>query len=131
MDTSKDHWPSKHLLNVDNTLTSKSLDEASRGYLQAEAVCKSWGESLISLSRPPLNERAIGLTSDDVARLTPKFWRIHLDPIWTCSGPAFTIMAIQYNLVVGTLRMFSKGRSDLRTIIDDLMVYKALCVRFD
>ncbi|PBK93467.1 hypothetical protein ARMGADRAFT_1012355 [Armillaria gallica] len=109
MDTSKDHWPSKHLLNVDNTLTSKSLDEASRGYLQAEAVCKSWG-----------------LTSDDVARLTPKFWRIHLDPIWTSSGPAFTIMAIQFNLVVGTLRMFSKGRSDLRAIIDDLMVYKAL-----
>ncbi|KAK0234214.1 hypothetical protein IW262DRAFT_1470776 [Armillaria fumosa] len=66
------------------------------------------------------------MTSDDVERLTPKFWRIHLDPIWTCSGPAFTIMAIQYNLVVGTLRMFSKGRSDLRAIIDDLMVYKAL-----
>ncbi|SJL07060.1 related to acyl-CoA oxidase [Armillaria ostoyae] len=109
MDTSNEDWPSKHLLDVDNTLTSKSLDEASRGYLQAEAVCKSWG-----------------LTSDDVARLTPKFWRIHLDPIWTCSGPAFTIMAIQYNLVVGTLRMFSKGRSDLRAIIDDMMVYKAL-----
>ncbi|KAK0479622.1 acyl-CoA oxidase [Armillaria novae-zelandiae] len=109
MDTSNDGWPSKHLLDIDNTLISKSLDEASLGYLQAETVCKSWG-----------------LTSDDVARLTPKFWRIHLDPIWTCSGPAFTIMAIQYNLVVGTLRMFSKGRSDLRAIIDDMMVYKAL-----
>ncbi|KAK0185212.1 acyl-CoA oxidase [Armillaria mellea] len=88
MDTSNDDWPSKHLLEVDDTLTSESLDEASRG-----------------------------LTSDDVARLTPKFWQIHLDPIWTCSGPAFTIMAIQYNLVVGTLRI---------AIIDDMMVYKAL-----
>ncbi|KAK0465878.1 uncharacterized protein EV420DRAFT_798851 [Desarmillaria tabescens] len=102
-------WPSKHLLDADDTVTYKSLNEASRSYLRAEAVCKSWG-----------------LTSNDVARLTPKFWRIHLDPIWTCSGPAFTIMAIQYNLVVGTLRMFSKGRSDLRAIIDNIMTYKAL-----
>ncbi|KAK0493001.1 hypothetical protein EDD18DRAFT_1408580 [Armillaria luteobubalina] len=80
---------------------------------------------MIILSRPPLNEWEIGLTSDDVARFTPKFWRIYLGPIWTCSGPAFTIMAIQYNLVVGTLRIFSKGRNDLRGIIDDMMAYKA------
>ncbi|KAK0209245.1 acyl-CoA oxidase [Desarmillaria ectypa] len=96
MDSSNGDWPSKHLLNADDTLASKSLDEASRGYLRAEAVCKSWG-----------------LTSNDVAKLTP-------------NGSAFTIMAIQYNLVVGTLQMFSKGRSDLRAIIDDLMGYKAL-----
>ena len=49
MDASNDDWPSKHLLDVDDTLSSEPLDEASHGYLQAEAVCKSWGESLIIL----------------------------------------------------------------------------------
>ncbi|KAL4756026.1 putative acyl-CoA oxidase [Aspergillus foveolatus] len=64
--------------------------------------------------------RAIARTYD-ILHLTPRFWRIHWDPISAYDFSAHTLLTIQYNLAAGTLAPFLKDRPDLKEIMDRIL----------
>jgi acyl-CoA oxidase len=71
-----------------------------------------------------------GLSLDDIVDLSPRFWKLWLDPRLTRDSAAMTLFTIQYNLVLGTLGMLGSGREDLSVLIQDLLEYKMLFVFF-
>lgn len=82
----------------------------------------------------PLNERlqlsyerarAIGLAYElsrsDILTLSPKFWQLHTDPIWSMDGAAGTLCTLQVNCCAGTLAMFANNRVDLDGTIEQVL----------
>ena len=63
----------------------------------------------------------IDLTADDVLKMTPKFWEMHLDPNIALDYGLFTILAAQINLTVGTLSRYLTSRPDLAPLVDALL----------
>lgn len=61
------------------------------------------------------------LTLNDVLYLTPKFWKLHREPIVALDGAAFTLLSIQTNLFVGTLGPFASKRPELQPIIQSAL----------
>jgi acyl-CoA oxidase len=61
------------------------------------------------------------LTADDVLKMTPKFWEMHLDPNIALDYGLFTILAAQINLTVGTLSRYLDTRPDLAPLVDSLL----------
>lgn len=61
------------------------------------------------------------LSTDDVVNITPKFWQLHVDPLSVMDGSAFALIAIQYNLFVGTVGPFASSRPELRPLIQKAM----------
>ncbi|KAJ6497912.1 acyl-CoA oxidase [Mycena vulgaris] len=96
-----------------NDLFQKHFDPRNRagedGYFRAEAIA-----------------RAHRLTLDDVISLSPKFWKMHIDPIIALDGAATTLLTIQYNLAAGTLGAFVAGRDDVLAIVNDIIDFKAI-----
>ncbi|KAJ3515201.1 hypothetical protein NLJ89_g1901 [Agrocybe chaxingu] len=70
-------------------------EQISLSYARAKAIVKSYG-----------------LTAKDIAGLSPKFWQLHMDPIWSVDGAAGTLCTIQLNLCGGTLCRFAMKHSD-------------------
>ncbi|KAK0367884.1 acyloxidase [Colletotrichum limetticola] len=66
-----------------------------------------------------------GLTVDDIAELTPRFWDFHFDPISSRDMTAFVIATIHLNLCVGTIARFSRERPDLMATLEELVTFKA------
>ncbi|KAK1973357.1 hypothetical protein LZ30DRAFT_26014, partial [Colletotrichum cereale] len=66
-----------------------------------------------------------GLTIDDIAELSPKFWEFHFDPVSSRDMTAFIIATIHLNLCVGTIARFSRERPDLMAILDELQTFRA------
>ncbi|KAJ7184614.1 acyl-CoA dehydrogenase NM domain-like protein [Mycena filopes] len=65
------------------------------------------------------------LKLDDIADLSPKFWTFHSDPIITDDMGATTLLAIQYNLVIGTIMdAVGSERVDLLGLLNDLLEFK-------
>ncbi|KAJ5315397.1 Acyl-CoA dehydrogenase/oxidase [Penicillium atrosanguineum] len=62
-----------------------------------------------------------GLTLKDILYLTPKFWKLHREPIVALDGAAFTLLSIQTNLFVGTLGSFALKRPELQSIIQSAL----------
>ncbi|KAG2418696.1 hypothetical protein HFD88_001797 [Aspergillus terreus] len=60
---------------------------------------------------------AYSLTVEDIASLSPKFWKLQTDPIAAVDGGALTLISIQYNLFVGTVAPFATTRPDLHGIL--------------
>lgn len=54
---------------------------------------------------------------EDIASLSPKFWKLQTDPIAAVDGGALTLISIQYNLFVGTVAPFATTRPDLHGIL--------------
>ncbi|KAH9023645.1 hypothetical protein EDB84DRAFT_1564663 [Lactarius hengduanensis] len=65
--------------------------------------------------------RTYNLTADDVLKMTPKFWEMHLDPIVALDYGLFTIIAAQINLTVGTLSRFLPTLRDLVPLVKSLL----------
>lgn len=63
----------------------------------------------------------IGLTLKDVLYITPKFWKLHREPLLTLDGGAFTLLSIQCNLFVGTLAPFALKRPELQPILQSAL----------
>jgi hypothetical protein len=59
---------------------------------------------------------------EDILSLSPKFWKLHTDPIAAVDGGALTLISIQYNLFVGTVAPFATSRPELQRILQ-----RALC----
>lgn len=66
------------------------------------------------------------LTVEDVLKLSPKFWQLHIDPITCLDGAATTLLTIHYNLCLGTLAPYAKTRRDLRQLVKDLAERKVV-----
>lgn len=93
-----------------STPTVSPWEHASQSYLRAEAIAK-----------------AHALSDMDILTLSPKFWRMHTDPICTVDGAAATLLTIQLNLAAGTLAPFAMGaRKDLYPLYDDIIKYRVL-----
>ncbi|KAF9076253.1 acyl-CoA dehydrogenase NM domain-like protein [Rhodocollybia butyracea] len=69
---------------------------------------------------------AYDLSTSDLLNLTPKFWKMHEDPIMVMDGAATTLFTTQYNLVVGTIAQYARGRRDLDGLLDDLLKYRKI-----
>jgi acyl-CoA oxidase len=61
---------------------------------------------------------------DDIVNITPKFVKMNIDPLATMDGSAFALIAIQYNLFVGTVAPFSLSRPELRPLIQQAMNFE-------
>ena len=67
------------------------------------------------------------MTINDVLSLSPKFWRLHQEPIILAAGGILTLLTIQYNLCSGTIARYSKGRPELESLVEDLLQYRKQC----
>lgn len=61
------------------------------------------------------------MTLEDVLYITPKFWRLHLEPLAAFDGGTFTLLSIQCNLFVGTLAPFTLKRPELQPILQSAL----------
>jgi hypothetical protein len=60
-------------------------------------------------------------TADDVLKMAPKFWEMHLNPNIALDYGLFTILAAQINLTVGALsRYLTTTRPDLVPLVNAL-----------
>ncbi|KAJ5796931.1 uncharacterized protein N7518_005471 [Penicillium psychrosexuale] len=75
----------------------------------------------LSYQRAKAFANAYGLTLKDVLYLTPKFWKLHREPLITLDGGAFTLLSIQCNLFVGTLAPFALERPELHRILQSAL----------
>lgn len=57
----------------------------------------------------------------DIHTLSERFWAYHMNPLMTIDIAAYYILAIQYNLVVGTIAPFVDGRPDLEPLMEKLL----------
>ncbi|KAF7323375.1 hypothetical protein HMN09_00118400 [Mycena chlorophos] len=66
------------------------------------------------------------LSLEDIRSLSQAFWDLYSDPIIANDSGATTFIAIQYNLVIGTILDLAGSRvdSDLRVLLDDLLHYR-------
>jgi acyl-CoA oxidase len=61
------------------------------------------------------------MTISDILNLSPKFWQFHKEGIIANDGAAYTLMAIQYNLVAGTIGPFALKRPELRPLLKRIL----------
>ncbi|KAB8238775.1 acyl-CoA dehydrogenase NM domain-like protein [Aspergillus alliaceus] len=104
-------------------VNSVSLLDSDLFNVQADNATRDERISL-SYHRARAIARAYAFNTDDVLRLTGKFWEFHQDLIHTRDSAAFTLLAIQYNLCAGTLAPFLKGRADLRSLMEKLLSFE-------
>ncbi|KAE8165760.1 hypothetical protein BDV40DRAFT_285961 [Aspergillus tamarii] len=68
--------------------------------------------------------RAYAFKMEDILYLSDRFWQFHQDMIHTLDSAAFSLLAIQYNLCVGTLAPFLQHRTDLESLIQPLLSFE-------
>lgn len=66
------------------------------------------------------------LEKDDVLSLTPKFWKMHTDPIVCRDTAASTLLTIQYNLAAGTLAKYEVERPNYSDLLNRILRYKMM-----
>ena len=133
-------WPSQPLLDCNVFKSagtspgsqSSHLILAENAYLQAEAIWKAHGEYkercvflLLAFSH---QDSPAGVGLKDVMELSPKFWKMHMDPILLLHGASATILTIHSNLALGTISSYLKSRRDLKPIVEDLVNFTAMYV---
>ena len=57
-------------------------------------------------------------------QLTEKFWNFWKDPIIILDGAAYTFLVIQVNLAAGTIAPFAHERTELATLLDDILAFR-------
>jgi acyl-CoA oxidase len=55
--------------------------------------------------------------------LTPAFWQLHTDPIWSMDGAAGTLCTLQLNCCIGTLLALGRGRKDIEAVVDQMLQF--------
>ncbi|KUJ13020.1 putative acyl-CoA oxidase [Mollisia scopiformis] len=101
-------YPTKHLLQ-------HHLFKPNSPYLaEDERVA-------ISYQRAREIGRAYEFTAHDIHKLTPKFWKLHADPINTRDNAAFTLLTIQYNLAAGTIAPYAAKLPHLQTLLKSIL----------
>ncbi|KAI0270443.1 hypothetical protein BC834DRAFT_922464 [Gloeopeniophorella convolvens] len=103
-------------------MSSLSEQIAAHPFFTADVSALPFDERIsLAYQRAQLILRTYNLTADDVLKMTPKFWEMHLDPNIALDYGLFTIVAAQINLTVGTLSRFLPTRPDLEPLVDGLL----------
>ncbi|KAH8999690.1 hypothetical protein EDB86DRAFT_3075757 [Lactarius hatsudake] len=103
-------------------MSSLSEQIAAHPFFAVDVSALPFDERIsLSYQRAQLVLRTYNLTVDDVLKMTPKFWELHLDPIVALDYGLFTIIAAQINLTVGTLSRFLPTRRDLVPLVKSLL----------
>ncbi|KAJ7863766.1 hypothetical protein B0H14DRAFT_3107587 [Mycena olivaceomarginata] len=68
----------------------------------------------------------IALTVHDIETLTRSFWDVHTDHAMAMDTGAGTLVAIQLNLVAGTLVKYLKESSYVQSLMDDVLSFNVL-----
>ncbi|KAJ7149194.1 acyl-CoA dehydrogenase NM domain-like protein [Mycena crocata] len=61
------------------------------------------------------------LDAMDLLTLSPKFWQLHTDPIWSVDGAAGTLLTLQYNCCAGTLAMFARRQPEIQPVLQKVL----------
>ncbi|ESK86756.1 acyl- oxidase [Moniliophthora roreri MCA 2997] len=67
---------------------------------------------------------AYQLTADDILNLSPKYWAFHGDPIHIMDGSVGSLLAIHFNLCLGTLATYASKRNDLTTLLEKMLQFE-------
>ncbi|KAH9832614.1 acyl-CoA oxidase [Rhodofomes roseus] len=102
-------WPTESLLKTELWQAPQVSELGELSYLRAESISKAYGLNL-----------------KDIATLTPKFWKLHQDPILCIDGAATTLLTIHYNLCLGTLSTYLPHRNDLYPLAQSLAEYQTI-----
>ncbi|EIM84216.1 acyl-CoA dehydrogenase NM domain-like protein [Stereum hirsutum FP-91666 SS1] len=78
----------------------------------------------LSYERAKAIGAAYQLTENDLITLSPKFWEMHTDPIWSMDGAAGTLITLQYNCCAGTIAMFTSEQPVLRDLLKDVLDFR-------
>ncbi|KAF9457437.1 hypothetical protein BDZ94DRAFT_1292410 [Collybia nuda] len=78
----------------------------------------------LSYERAKRMAATFALTRLDTEELTPKYWRMHTDPLLLCDGAATTLLTIQLNLVAGTIATYVHDRPDLSPLLEQLIRFE-------
>ncbi|GJJ06007.1 hypothetical protein Clacol_000194 [Clathrus columnatus] len=73
-----------------------------------------------------LTGRRPELTASDILHFSPRYWELLTDPILSMDGSVVTLLAIQYNLCIGTLVNFVESRPDIEKVISEALDYRIL-----
>ncbi|KAI1418323.1 putative acyl-CoA oxidase [Hypoxylon sp. FL1857] len=70
-----------------------------------------------------------GITVDDVVEMKPNFWKFNRHPVAMSDTAVSTILAIHWNLCIGTIGKFARERQDLKPLLQDLQSFN-VCGEF-
>ncbi|KAL3484305.1 hypothetical protein BJX62DRAFT_244046 [Aspergillus germanicus] len=87
-----------------NQARANPFEEIKAHYEQARTICK-----------------AHGLKVQDVLTMSPKFWKLHADPISIRMSAAMILIGSQYNLVLGAIAPYFKQQPSLAPLLQQLM----------
>ncbi|PWY94643.1 acyl-CoA dehydrogenase NM domain-like protein [Aspergillus sclerotioniger CBS 115572] len=87
------------------------LEALERSYQRAVAIAKHYRLSMA-----------------DIHTLSERFWACHMEFLMTVDLTTYYILAMQYNLVVGTISPFVDGRPDLEPLMQKLLSLEILGV---
>ena len=100
------------------------LERASLSLRRAQAIVRAYSKS--SQYTQPAVIFTLDLNMDDVAYLRHSFWDVHSDPIMAEDAAAATLVAIQINLVAGTLATYVRKQPSLTPLIRNLLNFDVL-----
>ncbi|OTA93966.1 hypothetical protein M434DRAFT_11192 [Hypoxylon sp. CO27-5] len=82
-----------------------------------------------SYSRARVMCQQSGITVDDIVEMRPKFWEFNRHLVVMRDSSASTILAIHWNLCIGTIGKFARNRQDLQPLLHDLQHFN-VCGEF-
>ncbi|GJJ05964.1 hypothetical protein Clacol_000151 [Clathrus columnatus] len=78
----------------------------------------------LSYCRAKAVAQVFKLTTTDILHVSPRYWEFHTDPILVMDDSVVTLLTIQYNLFIGTIARFAKGRPDIEKTISEALDYR-------
>jgi acyl-CoA oxidase len=100
-----------------DVLLSQSLFDISHDSIEYGSPA----EIRLSYERARAICRQSGITLQDVVELRPRFWDFHRHFIASVDTAALTILAIHWNLCIGTIGKFAKNRPELHPLLEQLI----------
>ncbi len=100
------------------------LERASLSLRRAQTIVRAYSKS--SQYTQPTVIFTLDLNMDDVAHLRHSFWAVHSDPIMAEDAAAAALVAIQINLVAGTLATYVGKQPILTPLIRNLLNFDVL-----
>ncbi|KAJ7573747.1 acyl-CoA dehydrogenase NM domain-like protein [Mycena floridula] len=100
----------------------RSTELAASPLFQLRSAALPWDQRIaLSYERAKAIASLYRLSADDVLHVSSKYWEFQTDPVTLMDGGTATLLAIHYNLCIGTIAMFSTGKEH---ILEQLLSFK-------